>query len=366
MVASSTCDCSMWSCNIQPRAARWFQLALLSILLATLFTWVNLPASFLMGPMVAAIVLAVRGASVRPGRHPFLWAQGVVGCLMGRSLSSSLVGGNSGHWGALVMGVAAVVVLAYLLAWMVSRRGSLAGDATLLGFAPGGASAMVIMADAQGADARMVALMQYLRVVCVSLAATLVAHFWLQDSGPAPTHTGGLATALLLPPTSWLYLLVGLAVAVSTAYLGLWLRIPSGSMLVPMAAFFLLREFAHVPVELHALALTLAYAWIGWTVGMRFDRAVLASCLELLPAIMASILGLIALSAAVGMGLVVWAGVDPLTAYLATSPGGADVVVIIAASSPVDLTFVLSMQVLRGIVVAFTGPLIARYLRSSS
>ena len=55
-----------------------------------------------------------------------------------------------------------------------------------------------------------------------------------------------------------------------------------------------------------------------------------------------------------------WADVDPLTAYLATSPGGADSIAIIAAASPVDIPFVLTMQVLRMLFVMFTGPAIAR------
>jgi len=54
------------------------------------------------------------------------------------------------------------------------------------------------------------------------------------------------------------------------------------------------------------------------------------------------------------------AGTDPLTAFLATSPGGADAVAIIAASSPVDLPFVMATQVGRLLVVLLVGPSLAR------
>ena len=61
--------------------------------------------------------------------------------------------------------------------------------------------------------------------------------------------------------------------------------------------------------------------------------------------------------------LLVWlAGVDPLTAYLATSPGGADSVAIIAANSAVDVPFVMAMQAGRLLVVTLTGPALARYI----
>ena len=52
----------------------------------------------------------------------------------------------------------------------------------------------------------------------------------------------------------------------------------------------------------------------------------------------------------------------PLTAYLAASPGGADAVAIIAASSRVDMSFVMAMQVARLILVILIGPSLARLL----
>ena len=45
------------------------------------------------------------------------------------------------------------------------------------------------------------------------------------------------------------------------------------------------------------------------------------------------------------------AGVDPLTAYLATSPGGSDSIAIIAASTNVDVSFVMAMQTVRMLAV---------------
>lgn len=55
-------------------------------------------------------------------------------------------------------------------------------------------------------------------------------------------------------------------------------------------------------------------------------------------------------------------GVDPLTAYLATSPGGMSSVAIIAATSRVDLAFVISLQTVRFVLVLILGPAISRYI----
>jgi len=351
---------------LQQNAARWLQLIILSVLLAVLFEHFNVPASRLLGPMIAAIALALFRLCIDAGRGAFICAQGVVGCLLGHAVPKSFPDALSAHWSAMLLGVAAVTVLAYALGWALSCWKSLPRTAAIWGSAPGGASAMLILAAAQGADVRMVAFMQYLRVVCVTLAASLVAH-WYIPAGSAPvTPNGADAVALFLPPSSWLAVSTLLIVAVGGAFLGAWIRLPAGALLVPMVVFILLRDLMHVPLELHPLILTLAYAVIGWAVGSQFDRQVVKLCIGSMHAVLASIVALIALCATVGAALVHWAGIDPLTAYLATSPGGADVVAIIAASTPVDLSFVVSMQVLRMLLVLATAPLVARVLSRSA
>ena len=85
---------------------------------------------------------------------------------------------------------------------------------------------------------------------------------------------------------------------------------------------------------------------VGWWVGIAvFTRPLLIhAAAKVLPRPIVCILALIVLCGGVAVLLMVFAGIDPLTAYLATSPGGADSVAIIAASSNVDAAFVMSMQ----------------------
>ena len=339
----------------------WAGLLALSVVLSAIFDLVGLPASLLLGPMVAAIALAVSGIDARVPRFAFVCAQGVIGCLIARGVPGSILSTLSAHWGVFIAGVLAVTVLANALGWMLSHWNVFPGATAIWGSAPGAASAMLFMAEAHGADVRLVAFMQYLRVVCVSLTASLVAHWWMQSTGtapvlPPPTHS------LFAGPAQWGGLAATLVIALGGATLGARLRIPAGGLLLPMFAGIALQDFGDVPIELPPLLLAVAYAFVGWTIGTRFDRQVLAVTWRSFPKVLASIFALIALCGAFAAALVRWAGVDPLTAYLATSPGGADSVAIIAASSPVDIPFVLSMQVLRMLFVMATGPAIARML----
>jgi hypothetical protein len=340
---------------------RWTLLLLASIALSVAFDHTGLPAGRLLGPMVAAIVMAVFGAEVAVPRLGFVGAQGIIGCLIARGVPVSILSTLSDHWFVFIVGVLAVTVLANAIGWALSHWEVLPGDTAVWGSAPGAASAMMIMAEAHGSDVRLVAFMQYLRVVCVSFTASVVAHWWMR-SGAGAAAAAAVAPSLLQPPGQWSGLLATLAIAFGGAALGARLRLPAGGLLLPMLAGLALQDFAHIPIELPPLLLAVAYAFVGWTIGMRFNRSVLRVTLKSLPKVLAAIFVLIAACGALGAALVRWAHVDPLTAYLATSPGGADSVAIIAASSPVDVPFVLTMQVLRMLFVMATGPAIARTL----
>ena len=61
--------------------------------------------------------------------------------------------------------------------------------------------------------------------------------------------------------------------------------------------------------------------------------------------------------------MLVWlVDTDPLTAFLATVPGGLDAIAIIAVDSNADISFVLALQTVRLFVVIITGPLLAKLI----
>ena len=71
---------------------------------------------------------------------------------------------------------------------------------------------------------------------------------------------------------------------------------------------------------------------------------------------------LIGLCGLIAVLLVMLLDIDPLTAYMATSPGGLDSIAIIAASSNVDIGFIMTFQTVRFVMVLMIGPVIARAL----
>ena len=337
-------------------AAHWAALVAASIAGAWLLQRLHVSAALLLGPVFGAIVLAARATPVRVPAAAFVLAQAVVGCMVARTIPLSLVGEIGRSWPLFVAAVGSVIVLSTLLGWAMARWRVLPGTTAVWGSFPGAATAMVLMGEAFGADARLVALMQYLRVLLVGVAATTVTRLWV------PTHAASASPLSLHGPVHPLAFAETLALVIGGAWLALRLRIPAGPLLLPMFVGVVLNDTGLLAIELPWWLLALSYALVGWSIGLRFTPDILRHAARLLPRVLAGICTLIVLCGGLAWALAHFAHVDPLPPSLATSPGGADTVAIIASSSPVDVPFVMAMQAARFIVVAFCGPAIARFV----
>ncbi|MBI1170588.1 AbrB family transcriptional regulator [bacterium] len=334
---------------------RWGALTGLSLVLTAGLEQFHLPAALLLGPMAAAILLAIRGLGLTLPAAAMNFSQGVVGLMIATILPASILTEVAAKWPIVVAGTLSTLVASSVLGWALARSGLLPGTTAIWGSSPGAATVMTLLSQDYGADIRLVAFMQYLRVACVALAATLVARFFgVAHADPAPV--------VWFPDMPAWGVAATIALAAVLSGLGLLMRLPGGSFILPMFAGMILQHLGLVQIFLPPWLLAFSYGLIGWTIGLRFTPAILGHAARVFPRVFGSILALIATCGGAAWLLVTFAGVDPLTAYLATSPGGADSVAIISASTPVDVQFVMAMQLSRFLLVLFTGPALARLL----
>jgi len=252
--------------------------------------------------------------------------------------------------------VTAVIASSSTLGWLLTHWRVLPGTTAVWGSSPGAATAMMLMAAAYGADIRLVAFMQYVRVLLVALVATVVARVW------APGAVGPAIGAAWFPPIAWIpfaetLLLVGFGTLSARLR-----RIPAAPLLLPLGLGIALQHLGWLTIELPPWLLVVSYTLIGWNTGLGFNRTILRHAAQALPRVVASILVLMAVCGALSALLVTVAGIDPLTAYLATSPGGADSAAIIAIASHVDVAFVMAMQTTRLALVLLIGPGLASFI----
>lgn len=333
----------------------WLVLVALSAFLFILMELGDLPAAMLIGCMIAGVAVGVRGGDIFVPQIAFAGAQAVIGCLIAASLTPAIFSAFLSNWHLFVISVLATIIASSVLGWLISTWKVLPGTVGVWGSAPGASTAMVLMAGAFGADQRLVAFMQYLRVIMVSIGAALVARLWVDTSGvdiPAPAW---------FPPIEIGAFAVTLGIAVVGAAVGTLVRLPSPYFL----GAFILGCVAHlgfgIDFQIPHWLMMLSFALVGWTIGLKFRSETLRHAARALPQVVLSILVLMAFCGGIAFILAQQMGIDPLTAYLATSPGGMDTIAIIAAATDtVDISFVMTMQALRFLFVLLMGPPIAR------
>lgn len=338
-----------------PKVAQWFLMVTVSLVFSVLLHHWHVPASLLIGPMIIGILMGTNGATIAPPKVLYLGAQSVLGVMIGGSMTMGILASFAHDW-PLIIGITTLTLIASsFLGWLLCVRQVLPGTVGIWGSSPGAASAMVIMAEAFGADARLVAFMQYVRVVIVVGVASSVANFWVDPETAAAA--GAYDWFPAFDPAGF-----GLTLLLVVACCFIWAksRLPSGPLLVPIIITMITHVSGFIDVVLPEWFLGLTYAMIGWVIGLKFTPDVLRYAATALPNILISIFVLIGFCAGISVLLVILMDVDPLTAYLATSPGGLDSVAIIAASTNVDLSFILVVQATRFFMVLAFGPSLAR------
>src|SRR4051794_11082735 len=318
---------------------------------------IGLPSSYLF----AALVVGVGFALVRPGAvgvpdRGFTAGEAVTGVVLGAYLRSSTLSAVASDWLPVTLVSLGTLAVTTLCGIVLARVAPVDRPTASLGMIAGGASGIVGMADELGADARLVAFMQYLRVLLI-VAFTPIAAGVLFGA-----HGGNVPSESVLgTPGAWL-LTIGLGVVGALA--GPRLRIPAGTLLAPLLLTGVL-TVAGLDLVVPALLREIGFALIGLQVGLRFTTDTLRTARAILPAVLACIAGLVVACFGLAWVLSATADVSLLDAYLATTPGGLYAVLATAFGSGANTTFVLAVQGLRLLVMVLAAPFVVRWLTRS-
>lgn len=318
-----------------PHMNRWLVAAPLSVALGLLFSFLGVPAAWILaGILGAGSVALVTEEDLPVNEHLFTFARGTVGVFA----ALPLVGMNPLPY--LLPGVVAgaVVIGMGFVGGLVLANHGVSRETGVLSLLPGGASLMPAIARDVGADIRYVSLSQYLRLLIVSLTLPLVASQFTS------------VTRTELEPYWWMWLLVP-ALIVAGVFAGKLLKFPNPSVFGPMALTVLVGALVDVTIVPPRLLSIVGFLAIGWMCGGGLNVPALRRFSRLLPATLAYIAGLMLACAGMGWLMAKWLGLSFYEGYLATSPGALETVLVLATSPAV-----VALQVIRLImVVLFAG-----------
>lgn len=336
-------------------------LVLAAILFALGLQVGHLPAAWLFGPLVASAFFAVRDwQEVELPRPIYVAAQAVIGTGLGAGFSPSTLLILPKHFTVFLFAVVFILLTSLFNGWILTRCTRLNVTTAFLGTMPGGAGEMTAMSDSLLADTRLVVIMQYTRLLLILASLAFIAPVLSHLSHPAQwPHQTAVIGSPEVPYTWWK--LGALALLAFAGWMtGLRTRIPAGTFLIPTVLYFLL-DLSGIPLGRWPWSVfAVAYLIMGLQIGGRFRASTLDAIRDILLPVCGTTLILLAGSFALAWILTWQMGLDPMSAYLAATPGGLDSVAAVATELQGDTAIILTVHLVRLLCVLIFGPWLVR------
>ncbi|WP_339114758.1 AbrB family transcriptional regulator [Thioclava sp. GXIMD2076] len=340
-----------------PKALRHLALLLVFGALAVGgLAWAKFPAALLLGPVLVATMLGLRGT---PLRVPNSWheiAQGVAGCMIAHYLTPEILMRAVSLWPFVALFAAMTLVLACLVGLVLGLCTKVGKEEAIWGFLPGMAGAVIAMSSERGLDSRIVAFIQIIRLMTVILVMSIVSRLLIDDTSGIAAATNGAAHYGVL---------LTLFLATTGPLAARYAPIPAAATMVPLVLASILQGGGWVDLALPPWLLIGAYFLLGTQVGLRFSPDTLRTAVKIFWPVALFSFGLMGLCAVSGIILARIAGETVLTGILATVPGSIETIAIIAVNANANLSFIMTMQVVRLFAVVLAGPPLARALSLS-
>lgn len=311
--------------------------------------------------LFAALIVGLAAALSRPKspivfpRRAFVSAQAVLGVVLGAYLDSDALRAVGDAWVPVVLVSAGTLLISMAAGLVLARYTELDRATATLGMIAGGSSGIVGMAGEIGGDDRLVAFMQYLRVLVVMLLMPLLVAVWGGGGGGDPSAP---SEALLATPSDWLLTALIAPLAALTARR---IGVPAGTLMGPMVVASAL-TLAGVDFVVPLVVRELAFALIGLQVGLRFTMDTVRRMGRLLGPVLIGLFALLIACFLLAVLLHLLSDISLRDAYLATTPGGIYAVLAVAFGAGGNMTFIIAVQSVRVVVSVLLAPLAVRRL----
>jgi membrane AbrB-like protein len=318
----------------------------------------GLPPSTLFSMMLIGLMVAL----IAPGRfslrgYPITAAHATTGVVLGAYLQTDSLKALAGAWLPVLVVITGTLGLSLVAGWLMARYTELDPPTAALGMIAGGSAGVIAMASELGADDRVVAFMQYVRVLAIVITAPLMVALMFGDPhaviGPLQQRGTFLGTS-----SDWCVLT---ALAAIGTIAGRLLRFPAPTLLGPLLLSAVLTvALPQGSIVVPLLAREVAFALIGLQIGLRCTSELFCSLARLLLPLLLSVIVLSALCFGFAVLLAATTSASLQDAYLATTPGGIYAVLAAAVSTGADTTYVVGVQSLRLVVMMAIAPCAVR------
>jgi membrane AbrB-like protein len=155
-------------------------------------------------------------------------------------------------------------------------------------------------------------------------------------------------------------LVVSVVLAVVAGYLLDWLNFPAGGLIGAMAVIAGLKLYGVDVLEIPGPLRFAALMVIGWDLGTKFNKELLAAVTNNLVPLVLVVAAFLVMGWVLAWTLWRLGLMDPVTAVLATSPGGLVQMGALTSEMEANAALVVGFHLLRIVTVLLSVPLISR------
>lgn len=331
---------------------RLFNTLWVGLLGGLFFSALSIPLAWMLGPLVANLLVALMGlpVGIRPQlRGVFLGSLGII--LGGQADQNTLTQAMQWPGSLLVLSVGVVLIIVGV-AWYFRRIAGFDSATAWFSAVPGAMTSMILMGGQAGGDERRIALAHALRLTFVVLLVPSI--FWVFYEPP----TTGAVLASISVENLWL-----LAGILPAWWLAIKIHLPTpeftGPLFMSVGA-----ALAGYPFHGHEVLVAATFLVLGGSIGARFHGTSLKEIFWLGKHTLAATL--VALVLALVAALVMhWLLDIPLaTAMLTMTPGGIGEMAMVALALGIDPVFIAAHHLFRILALMLLVPFMVRFWRN--
>ncbi|UPK46524.1 AbrB family transcriptional regulator [Paenibacillus pabuli] len=334
---------------------RFFLSLGVSVLGGFLFTAINTPIPWLLGPMILMLV----GSQI--ARLPLMWPTSIrdygiliVGYSIGLTLTGEALQGILHQLPMMLLMTLLLIGLCTLTAYVASKLTDFDFPSLLVGSIPGGLSQMVSLADEmKSINLTLVTFLQVTRLIMIVFCVP----FLLYSPWIGATTDGGTDQPMIETAT-WAALFPEVLLYAPLCIAGAWtarkLRFPTAFMLGPMIVMCVIQlsTTMHTP-NLPPSLLSISQLMIGSHVGLMLRPEQLQRKMQTVTLAITSSVLLIAGSLGLSYVLMKMFSLSAATSLLSMAPGGMDQMSIMAHEVNANLSVVSGYQLFRILFIFF-------------
>ncbi|RSD29028.1 AbrB family transcriptional regulator [Mesobacillus subterraneus] len=326
-----------------------------SILAGWLFTFLQIPAGWLLGALWCGILARLYLKDMLFSSRLIKISQVLIGISIGLMIKVHFFSSLIQYFFPFLLSISLMILSGLLLGFIFYKISGLDTITAFFCCIPGGATEVIAVSNDYGADEKIVAAFHSTRIIFIVSTVPFLLSYLDKNN----TVTTQPISLMPLQPMDLAYIFLGIIISI---FLAFKFKLPGGALVFSIFTGFLISLINGGEIYSPRITSGIGQAWIGGIIGLRFDKETLMLIVRVgWSAVLVLFLYLI-----IGIGIaILFYVITPLdmgSSILGIIPAGAVEMTSIALFLNLDATLVAFMQVSRLIVMFLSMPKIIKIL----